>query len=136
MTTFEDAKVDDRVFDIKHGWGLISKVFPKNMRPITVQFSKYDRSYMFNGKYSETDRNQVLFWDEVIITPPSKPLPKLEVDTKVLVWDEGRDTEKRHFSHFSDSGRIHVFIKGTTSWTCKKTVSYPCWELAGDYNCK
>ena len=29
MTTFETAKVDDKVFDIKHGWGLISKVFPK-----------------------------------------------------------------------------------------------------------
>ena len=56
MTTFETAKVDDRVFDIKYGWGIISKVFPKNMRPITVQFSKYARSYMFNGKYSETDK--------------------------------------------------------------------------------
>ena len=80
MTTFEDAKVGDIAFDIKHGWGFISKIYPKNMRPITVQFSKYDRSYMFNGKYSETDINQVLFWDEVIITPPEKPLHNLAGD--------------------------------------------------------
>ena len=134
MTTFETAKVDDKVFDIKHGWGFISKVFLKNMRPITVQFSKYDRSYMFNGKYSETDRNQVLFWDEVIITPPPKPLPKLEVDTKVLVWDFEEDKYKirGHFSHFNKYGSIFIFANGTTSWSSSSTVGYRNWKLAKD----
>ena len=133
MTTFETAKVDDRVFDIKHGWGFISKVSPKNMRPITVQFSKYDRSYMVNGKYSETDRNQVLFWDEVIITPPPKPAPKLEVDTKVLVWDnEDKLVRKRYFSHFDDNNNIYVFAQGATSWTKDLTTKYSNWELAKD----
>ena len=133
MTTFENAKVDDRVFDIKHGLGLISKVFPKNMRPITVQFSKYDRSYMFNGKYSETDRNQVLFWDEVNITAPPKPAPKLEVDTKVLVWDNSNCIKRKgHFSHFDEKGKMHVFAGGTTSWSHKEIIPYNYWELAKD----
>ena len=135
MTTFETAKVDDRVFDIKHGWGFISKVFPKNMRPITVQFSKYDRSYMFNGKYSETDRNQVLFWDEVIITPPGKPLPKLEVDTKVLVWDYPDEEPTRgHFSHFEKNGQIATFSLGRTSWSIENNpvMVWEYWELAKD----
>lgn len=133
MTTFETAKVDDKVFDIKHGWGLISKVFPKNMRPITVQFRCTNRSYMFNGKYSETDRNQVLFWDEVIITPPSKPLPKLEVDTKVLVWEHGSYKIKAHFSHFDSDNKICVFSLGKTSWTKdNNTQAWTFWELAKD----
>ena len=133
MTTFETAKVDDIVFDIKHGWGFISKVSPKNMRPITVQFSKYDRSYMVNGKYSETDRNQVLFWDEVIITPPEKPMPKIGVDTKVLVWDYINDEPlKRYFSHFGKSGSINVFTSGATSWNHLETAPYTYWKLEED----
>ena len=133
MKTFETAIVGDEVFDIKHGWGLVSKIYPKNMRPLTVQFSKYDRSYMFSGKYSETDKNQVLFWDEVIITPPEKPLPKLEVDTKVLVWGSySHINHKRYFSHFDSNSTIHVFNNGTTSWTNTQTVEYRNWELAKD----
>ena len=88
---------------------------------------------MFNGKYSETDRNQVLFWDEVIITPPPKPAPKLEVDTKVLVWDnEDKLVRKRYFSHFDDNNNIHVFAQGATSWTKDLTTKYSNWELAKD----
>ena len=134
MTTFEDAKVEDRVFDIKHGWGFISKIYPKNMRPVTVQFSKYDRSYMFSGKYSETDKNQVLFWDEVTITPPEKPLPKLEVDTKVLVWDTQDSKVKRYFSHFNKDGHIATFSGGRTSWSTNdnSTIIWEYWELAKD----
>ena len=133
MTTFETAQVGDEVFDIKHGWGAISKIYPKNMRPVTIQFPKYDRSYMFSGKYSETDVNQVLFWDEVVITPPSKPLPKLEIDTKVLVWDSlDRDILKRYFSHFDKDDTINVFANGTTSWNNEITVPFDYWELAKD----
>ena len=134
-TTFETAQVGDKVFDIKHGWGLIIEIFSKNMRPITVQFSKCDRrSYMFNGKYSETDKTQVLFWDEVIITPPPKPLPKLEVDTKVLVWDiSPTEKTKAYFSHFDKHGKAVTFRYGKTSWSRNNDetlFTWQHWELA------
>lgn len=135
MTTFEDAKVGDEVFDIKHGWGLVSKVFTKNMRPLTVQFRHTSRSYMFSGKYSETDKNQVLFWDEVTIIAPEKPLPKLEVDTKVLVWDyPSREPTRGYFSHFSKNGKIATFSLGRTSWSIENepTLTWEYWELAKD----
>ena len=136
MTTFETAIVGDEVFDIKHGWGLVSKIYPKNMRPLTVQFSKYDRSYMFSGKYSETDKNQVLFWDEVSITPPEKPLPKLEVDTKVLVWDTSHtEKTKAYFSHFDKHGKAVTFGYGKTSWSRNNDetlFTWQHWELAKD----
>ena len=139
MTTFENAKVGDEVFDIKHGWGAISKIYPKNMRPVTIQFPKYDRSYMFSGKYSETDVNQVLFWDEVVITPPQKPLPKLEVDTKVLVWDSVQKVKlHRHFSHFEKNGKIVTFAEGRTSWSQgdKSVIEWENWELPKDNQCQ
>ena len=135
MTTFETAKVDDRVFDIKHGWGLISKVFPKNMRPITVQFSKYDRSYMFNGKYLETDINQVLFWDEVKIVPQKSHYLSQK---QILKYQFGTVKKKvklhRHFSHFEKNGKIVTFAEGRTSWSQgdKSVVDWEYWELPKD----
>ena len=69
---------------------------------------------------------------EVIITATSKPLPKLEVDTKVLVWDSLDRVLKRYFSHFDEYGNINVFANGTTSWNYNITVPYSYWELAND----
>ena len=133
MTTFEDAKVGDRVWCILYGWGTIANISSNIIRPLEVAFEHNNLFYMRNGKCSEIDVNQSLFWDEVVITPPEKPLPKLEVDTKVLVWDNRRRQHiKRHFSHFDKDGTINVFANGTTSWNYNITVPYCYWELAKD----
>ena len=63
---------------------------------------------------------------------PTKPLPDLEVDAKVLVWNDTHEKNRRHFSHFSN-GRIYTFDNGTTSFTrlhAKSMTGWPYWELA------
>ena len=129
MTTFENAKVGDRVWCLLHGWQPIIDTQHNVNYPILTRKGSYTidgRNYSNNGR--------ILFWDEVIITPPPKPLPKLEVDTKVLVWDFEEDKYKirGHFSHFNKYGSIFIFANGTTSWSSSSTVGYRNWKLAKD----
>ena len=130
MTTFETARVGDRVFHYRYGWSTITNIREESNYPITID---YDFSFTYEGFADKSDKNQVLFWDEVVITPPHKPLPKLEVDTKVLVWDDGETMkQKRYFSYFDSNSNIFVFVHGGTSWTSTQTAKYHNWELAKD----
>ena len=129
MTTFETAKVGDRVWCLYYNkWLTITNIRKEDAYPIKTELN----SYTLDGRLN-TDIIRTLFWDEVIITPPEKPLPKLEVDTKVLVWDSNSHIKyKRYFSHFDSNSTIHVFNSGTTSWNNTQTVEYRNWELAKD----
>ena len=127
-TTFETAQVGDKVWCILYGWQTIIDTQHNVNYPILTRKGSYTidgRNYFNNGR--------TLFWDEVVITPPPKPLHKLEVDTKVLVWDnEDKLVRKRYFSHFDNTNNIHVFAQGATSWTKDLTTKYSNWKLAED----
>ena len=130
MTTFETAQVGDRVWCLYYNkWFTITNIRKEDAYPIKTEIN----SYTLDGRLN-THSIRTLFWDEVIITPPEKPLPKLEVDTKVLVWDKkGFYKTKAHFSHFDSNNKICVFVMGRTSWTAYNSVqSWNFWELAKD----
>lgn len=129
-TTFELARVGDRVWDIRLGWGVVHHINTNNVYPVAVSFPNGDRLlYTTEGFHDTSHVTQSLFWDEVVIEAPQKPLPKLEVDTKVLVWNSNTIKHKRHFSHFSPTGRIVCFYDGMTSWTTESTTEWEDWEL-------
>ena len=133
---FKDSQVGDRVFDyLIQEWGEI--ISTTNLRPYTVLVRFEDGamgSYTIQGIKNTIDKLPTLFWDEVKpITPPEKPLPELEVDTRVFVWDlnNKRDILKRYFSHFDWNGKIHCFPIGRTSWSSNgNTTAWDNWELA------
>ena len=131
MTTFEDAKVGDKVWDMRIGWTTIISINDVSRYPIRTETGK---TYTTLGTCTIEDKFPVLFWDEVTITPPEKPLPKLEVDTKVLVWDTPDSKVKRYFSHFNKDGDIATFSGGRTSWSTNdnSTIIWEYWELAKD----
>lgn len=133
MTTFETAIVGDEVFDIKHGWGVVVHINKyKSLYPIQVSFKTNTCTYTYDGKSYIDHIAQSLFWDEVVITPPPKPLAKLAIDTKVLVWNSLSDApEKRYFSHFNKEGKIVTFSSGRTSWSGQdnRTFEWNYWEL-------
>ena len=132
MTTFENAKVGDRVYHYRYGWSTITNIKKESNYPIIID---YDFSFTYEGFADKSDKNRTLFWDEVKIVPPSKPLPKLEVDTKVVVWDsEEKIKLHRHFSHFEKNGKIVTFAEGRTSWSQgdKSVVDWEYWELPKD----
>ena len=129
MTTFETAKVGDRVWCLLYGWQTIESTDFNINYPIATKKG----TYTYDGKVQLSSQNRTLYWDEIVITPPSKPLPKLEVDTKVLVWDNSNCIKRKgHFSHFDEKGKMHVFAGGTTSWSHKEIIPYNYWELAKD----
>ena len=132
--TFTDAKAGDRVWSLTEGWGTVrNRYAPHTTYPLNVEFENGSiRTYTLWGLPLFTDLNPTLFWDEVKIEAPEKPLPHLEVDTKVLVWVRPELKFKRHFSHFKN-GLIVTFECGRTSFTALDEYSltpWPHWELA------
>lgn len=62
-TTFETAKVGDRVLCIRHGWGEIHGIDSTKPYPIAVCFADNElRTYTVDGFFSREDLNQSLFW--------------------------------------------------------------------------
>lgn len=132
-TTFEAAQVGDRVWSIERGWGVIQSLGGGETYPIIVEFqNERSLSYTLGGKRLITHDRQTIFWDEIEIEAPQKPLPNLEVDAKVLVWNDPSDKHNRHFSHFG-VGCIWTFKYGCTSFTSEHisaTTAWSYWELA------
>ena len=139
---FKNAQVGDRVYDYYlQEWGTIKEITPSSEYPILVTFDdNTEDNYTYEGKrYSYVA--STLFWDvPKPIVPPKKPLPKLEIDTKVLVWSKDNPFTisptkyKRHFSHFDEDGNMWCFMGGSTSWSKDNTINHKddnttvCWK--------
>lgn len=68
--------------------------------------------------------------DKIELKAPPKPVPKLEVDTEVFVWDKDGHKVCRHFSHFNGNGILHAFVDGRTSFTAFGNASpWDNWKL-------
>lgn len=132
-TTFETARIGDRVWSVEYGWGVIDSI-SQSVYPLRVRFIGYSNADMYiyfdlKGLRPNGGKNQTLFWDEVKIDAPKKPLPVLDIDTKVIVWNGNTPKTKRYFSHFNSLGEIVCFINGKTSWTTENVSEWPYWEL-------
>lgn len=129
MTAFSNAKVGDKVWCLWYGkWSTITDIVIESVYPIKTGIDSYTMDGRLNPEIARS-----LFWDEVKIVPPEKPLPKLDVDTKVLVWEEGSYKTKAHFSHFDSDNKICVFSLGKTSWTKdNNTQAWTYWEIVKD----
>lgn len=132
-TTFETAKIGDRVWSIPKGWGKIINIAHSSSYPLIVSHDSggFD-TFTIDGYFCSNSAMRSLFWDEVKIEAPHKPLPDLPVDTKVLVWSDPSKKHRRHFSHFRD-GYINTFDAGATSFSKlhkNSTTCWPYWELA------
>lgn len=133
---FRRAKVGDRVWSYLDGWGtIIDTSFGQEgySFPIRVQYSDSDTEcYTTCGKLYNRNINPTLFWDEIKFDIPDKPLPELEVDTKVLVWNNGESKYRGHFYSFTEDGRIRAWSNSTSSFTANSDDCYtlwPNWEL-------
>jgi hypothetical protein len=132
-TKFENATAGDRVYNFPRGWGTIISVQYKYFSdgiqyPIKVQFDHKDRISHYTVEGRRYSNVQELFWDEVSIEAPIKPLPELEVDTKLLVWNDDDDIlYRRHFAYFKD-GKAYCYSNGKTSWTAYSDEHVSEWD--------
>ena len=85
---FKNAEIDDRVWDIRHGWGTIVEIKTKCTKyPIVVKFDNVDvkMEYTFEGKYVDEHINPTLFWNEIKFNMPKKP-EKIVKKFKIGDW--------------------------------------------------
>jgi hypothetical protein len=130
-TTFESASVGDRVWSITKGWGEITKILKHSSFPIHVKYDStgYD-TFTFDGYLIEAYIMRSLFWDEVKIEAPKKPMPDLKVDTKVVVWGDDHIKYNRYFAGWCElTGLIMAYDYGATSWSAAGSSTWPNWEL-------
>ena len=122
-TTFENAKVGDRVWDFNLGWGKVIKVLKGDSFPIEVRFyigegrSDYE-SYTING--SELDNvRRTLFWDEIKFGIPTRP--KRLVKKTVEYWG----------NIYKKSGCLHDTKEEADREACTDRIA--CIRLTGEY---
>lgn len=81
---FENAKVGERVWSSRYGWGEIYNIFKDDHYPLEVifiiepnLFRTLSTRYTSLGKCCVTDLTPELFWDEIKIISPQKPKKKV-----------------------------------------------------------
>lgn len=135
---FSNAKVGDVVYCPRRGQGTITFIKMTMVTPLIVEFKIPDdkhikRSYTLQGKAREKDLHPSIFWQPIPIPDEAyvKPLPKLEVDTLVWVWDNHRHTNKRirFFKGFTEKGSAVTYCDGQTSKTMNEISAWDNWEL-------
>jgi hypothetical protein len=127
---FENAQVGDRVWSIRYGWGTINII---KDRKIYVVFDHLNRPRIFTsqGKFYDDDLNPTLFWDEVKIDIPQKPI-KMKLIHGVEVPDiTFKPTSGEYFYYPSvDCLNLHRFMVWTDDAWCKflseNNMCYPC----------
>jgi hypothetical protein len=72
-TTFETAKVGDRVFSHTFGCGVIDEINEDSNYPIVVVFDIGSDTFTLEGSYRKSNPTQCLFWDKCTIEAPIKP---------------------------------------------------------------
>ncbi|MFA5453578.1 MAG: hypothetical protein WC248_08405 [Candidatus Methanomethylophilaceae archaeon] len=74
---FRDAKVGDRVWDLRYGWGVVIDTSDGDLNASFMN-NKIDRGYYFDGRHLSCDVTPTLFWDEIKIIPPPRPNRKVK----------------------------------------------------------
>lgn len=81
---FRDAKVGDRVWSFKYGWGVVKKIHTASREyPLEIEFkNEISISYSLVGKYNFSNLLPDLYWDEIKFEIPKKPAEK----KKYYLW--------------------------------------------------
>lgn len=136
---FKGYTVGDKVWNFEEkSWANIVEVRGNSDYPIRLEDGTI---YTSDGKIHLSLPIASIFPNEWKIPDEAfvKPLPKLEIDTKVLVWNYNEQKElahKEYFSHFREDGRLYTFQNGRTSWTGEHypTIGWGNYEVVEGEN--
>jgi len=81
-TTFENARVGERLWHIRYGWGKVMRITEEGAisECFAIDLDRLDmpRQYFYpNGKENQSDLTPSWFWDEVKIVAPERPKRKV-----------------------------------------------------------
>ena len=123
-TTFENAKVGDKVWSIKYGFGEVDSIHKFGVPTINVKFENYKnpldtKSYFTSGIKKNSKYTRDLYWKKVNI--PTEPKRKLT--KKIVVGD--KITFEKYYDEVLPTGKLCLGGK------------FFNWEtLIGKENCK
>ena len=83
MRTFDRAKVGNRVWNLRHGWGTITEIEDKRIEVNLDNDYLQIEHFLFDGRIKSTDLNPSWFWNEIPITTPEKPKTTYVVKVEV-----------------------------------------------------
>jgi len=114
-TTFENARVGDRVWSSVFGWGSVRSFGGDEKYPVQVRFKSgnSDISYMVSGQRDDYEL-RTLYWDELCIDPPERPKRKakkiiegwVNIYGDVTIGNIHSSIEKALFARDSVRGRV------------------------------
>jgi hypothetical protein len=95
-TTFENARVGDRVWHMKLGWGVVDDIRAASGYPLSVKFdNKKDETFLLDGTCNGfAVEPQSLFWDEVKFDIPTRPKRKVEKQGWILIYKRAADNSE------------------------------------------
>lgn len=84
MSYFDGIRKDDRVWDVRYGWGTVRNV-DKDIYSIEVLFDcKQIQTYLNDGRPFENYQHPTLFWSDPGIVAPPRPrrMKKVKVEVR------------------------------------------------------
>lgn len=119
-TTFENAKVGDKVWTVTDDWGEIVEIIETSEYPIIVEFEACQLSFTVKGFYYETEKRQSLFWNEIKYEIPTRPKRKSikKIECWMNIYSDGDNT-------------IHKTKDKANENAC--TYRIACIKLTGEY---
>lgn len=147
VADFSNAKVGDRVKCLLYGDGVIIAVtietdpfVTSNLIKVEFKEDGHEEYYGISGLVAGYGYCNTLFYyfegQFPTIEACKRPLPKIEVDEKVLVIMDDEEVKlgwkRSHFSKFTNN-TLYIYGGGRTSWSdsvCSLGVKY--WKLASD----
>lgn len=79
-TTFENARVGDKVYCLMSGWGKMSGIRDEEDYPLIVSFLCEAKTYTVDGKTCKTDCMPTLYWDKPEIIAPEQPKRTININ--------------------------------------------------------
>jgi hypothetical protein len=131
-TTFENAKVGDRVWSVRYGHGAVAAVYSDPNYPLVIKFERYvnSKSYTFQGNENHHEL-QTLFWQEIKFEVPKQP-PRMKLINGIEIPDISFHPEARKHYYYPllDVGLFdNTFFEEsnkTDEFRAANGLCYPC----------
>jgi len=146
VADFSGARKFDDVRDVLGNEGCVSVIEDHYLcivcQKLGTKYKVNFKGYLLDseGNFDSNFDRPVWFYDFPDQFPKEehckRPLPEIEVDEKILVWDGSiKDFINVYATgKFTDHGGIETFVDGSTEWSNKSNagVGYTYWKLASD----
>lgn len=135
-TTFEYAKVGDKVWDFNYGWGTVRGTLTthKSRTYIEVVFTSCEEYYTPDGVCSSISGTPTLFWDEIKFKVPKRPVRVKLINGEEVPDISFRPVEDEHFympstliPEMFNYTRFHVGGQ-SSEWLFSNDMCYPFTE--------